>query len=163
MISAFTELCPYSLFSTDTHARYHYYISRDKLRLSYAKPMLNCARMDKPNWSRQTYVGMAEKKTLSGGGQIILPGQIDLLRQKSLVRQDSLKWDNIYIIIVDLSSATTFIYFGPYLQISATIFILLIQDMSAWLARPENRLHLSARVGHRGKHWLQAFSFNQIL
>jgi hypothetical protein len=126
MISAFTELCPYSLFSTDTHARYHYYISRDKLSLSYAKPMLNCARMDKPNWSRQTYVGMAERKTLSGGGQIILPGQIDLLRQKSLVRQDSLKWDNIYIIIVDLSSATTFIYFGPYLQISETIFILLI-------------------------------------
>ena len=128
MISAFTELCPYSLFSTDTHARYHYYISRDKLSLSYAKPMLNCARMDKPNWSRQTYVGMAERKTLSGGGQIILPGQIDLLRQKSLVRQDSLKWDNIYIIIVDLSSATTFIYLGPYLQISATIFILLISE-----------------------------------
>ena len=67
---------------------------------------------------------------MCGGGQLILLGQIDLLRQKSLVRQDSLKWDNIYIIIVDLSSATTFIYLGPYLQISATIFILLIIVLS---------------------------------
>ena len=126
--------------STDTHARYHYYISRDKLGLSCVKPMLNCASLEKLNWSRQTYVGMGVcacshsiklERVIVWGGQLILLGQIDLLRQKSLVRQDFLKWDNIYIIIVDLSSATTFIYLGPYLQISASVCHASVCDCDA--------------------------------
>ena len=55
-----------------------------------------------------------------------IKGQRILMRQIFLKRQYSIQWANIFIKILDMFNATTFLYQGPFLWIHATVIILII-------------------------------------